>query len=205
MKNKGLRTCLIVVIGLVALTGVFAAGVGVGYFTPQLFGSTVEPSSTANCPPCPEVITEEGETVVVTAEPTECPECPYIDPSGDTPEEYQDLFAPFWESWDLVHDAFVDQPVDDLELMQGAIEGMLAALGDKHTSYMDPDEWTQANESLEGEYEGIGAWVNTSGDYVEIISPMKGSPAYEAGLQPKDLVIAINGVNMSGIPGDLVL
>jgi carboxyl-terminal processing protease len=70
---------------------------------------------------------------------------------------------------------------------------------------MSPEEYTQANESLEGEYEGIGAWVDTSGDYVEIISPMKGSPAAEAGLLPKDLIIAIDGEDMSGIPGDIAL
>ena len=204
MKNKGLRTCLVVAIGLIVLAGVFAAGVGVGYFTPQLFGGTVQPSTATVCPPCPEVKTDDdGSTVIV--EPTSCPECPYIDYSGDTPEEYMDLFSPFWEAWNLVHEEFVDQPVDDTLLMQGAIEGMLGALGDKHTSYMDPDEWTQANDSLVGEYEGIGAWVDTSGDFVEIISPMKGSPAYEAGLKPNDLVIAINGEDMTGIPGDIVL
>jgi carboxyl-terminal processing protease len=128
-----------------------------------------------------------------------------VNPSGSTPEENTDLFAPFWETWDLVHEEFVDQPVDDLTLMRGAIEGMLAALGDRHTSYMSPEEFMQANESLEGEYEGIGAWVDITGDYVEIISPMKGSPAAEAGLQPRDQVIAIDGEDMTGFPGDLVL
>jgi carboxyl-terminal processing protease len=78
-------------------------------------------------------------------------------------------------------------------------------LGDKHTSYMTPEEFSQANESLTGEYEGIGAWVDTSGDYVIIISPMTGAPADEAGLQPNDQVIAINGEDMTGISGDLVL
>jgi len=204
MQKKGLRTCLVVAIGLIVLVGVFAAGVGVGYFTPQLFGDTIQPSTATVCPPCPEVSTDDnGSTVVV--EPTACPVCPYIDYSGDTPEEYQDLFAPFWEAWALVHEEYVDQPVDDTLLMQGAIEGMLASLGDKHTSYMDPDVWQQANESLVGEYGGIGAWVNTSGDYVEILRPMKGSPAYEAGLQANDLVIGINGDDMTGIPGDIVL
>jgi len=58
---------------------------------------------------------------------------------------------------------------------------------------------------MEGEYTGIGAWVDTSGDYVEVISPMKGSPAEAAGLQAQDLVLAINGEDMTGIPGDLVL
>ena len=127
------------------------------------------------------------------------------DPSGSTPTEDEALFAPFWEAWGIVHQEYVDQPVNDLNLMRGAIEGMLNALGDPHTSYMSPEEYTQANESLEGEYEGIGAWVDTSGDYVEIISPMKGSPAAEAGLLPKDLIIAIDGEDMSGIPGDIAL
>ena len=133
------------------------------------------------------------------------PEITSSDPSGSTPTEDEALFAPFWEAWDIVHQEYVDQPVNDLNLMRGAIEGMLNALGDPHTSYMSPEEYTQANESLEGEYEGIGAWVDTSGEYVEIISPMKGSPAAEAGLLPKDLIIAIDGEDMSGIPGDIAL
>ena len=133
------------------------------------------------------------------------PEITSRDPSGSTPTEDKALFAPFWEAWDIVHQEYVDQPVNDLNLMRGAIEGMLNALGDPHTSYMSPEEYTQANESLEGEYEGIGAWVDTSGEYVEIISPMKGSPAAEAGLLPKDLIIAIDGEDMSGIPGDIAL
>jgi carboxyl-terminal processing protease len=70
---------------------------------------------------------------------------------------------------------------------------------------MNPDEFEQANESLEGEYEGIGAWVDITGDYVQIISPMKGSPADEAGLQPNDKVVGIDGEDMTGVPGDLVL
>jgi carboxyl-terminal processing protease len=150
-------------------------------------------------------IIPQGEGVTETPQIPECPECPYIDPSGSTPEEYQELFAPFWETWDIIHEDYVDQPVNDLELMRGAIEGMLNALGDRHTSYMSPEEFEQANESLEGEYEGIGAWVDITGDYVEIISPMKGSPADEVGLQPKDKVIGVNGEDVTGIPGDLVL
>jgi carboxyl-terminal processing protease len=115
------------------------------------------------------------------------------------------LFKPFWESWGYLHKHYVDQPLDDVLLMRGAIEGMLAATGDKHTSYMDPHEYEQANAEMEGSYTGIGAWVNTTGDYVEIVSPMKGSPAEEAGLKPKDIVIAVNGKDTTGTAGDIVL
>ncbi|MBW6465713.1 MAG: S41 family peptidase [Brevefilum sp.] len=207
MENKGIRTCLTVGIGLIILVIVFGLGAGAGYFLPRLITTPSPVSGPISCPPCPEVITvptdEEGTPTIIA--PLECPVCPYVDAEGDTPEAYQNLFAPFWEAWDIVHDQFVDQPVDDLALMRGAIKGMLDALGDRHTSYMSPEEFQQANEALDGEYEGIGAWVDTTGEYIEIISPMRGSPAAEAGLQPNDLVIGIDGEDMTGIPGDLVL
>jgi carboxyl-terminal processing protease len=204
MKSKGFRTCISIALGLFVLSAVFIAGIGVGYFTPQLFDTDIPVTGPIICPACPEsdVIQPNDDRTVETIQ---CPECPYVDAEGDTPEEYQELFAPFWEIWDIIHEDFVDQPVDDLALMRGAIDGMLDALGDRHTSYMTPDEFMQANEALEGEYEGIGAWVDITGDYVEIISPMRGSPADQAGLQPKDRVIGINGEDLTGIPGDLVL
>jgi carboxyl-terminal processing protease len=58
---------------------------------------------------------------------------------------------------------------------------------------------------MEGEYEGIGAWVDTTGDYLTIIAPMKGSPAEAAGLKANDVVIAVDGEDQTGVPGDLVL
>ena len=205
MENKGLRTCLTIGLGIIFAIVIFSAGAGAGYFADRLINPDEVVSGPVECPPCPESEVTLNPELESTAEPLQCPECPYIDPSGSTPAEYEELFAPFWETWDIVHEDYVDQPVNDLELMQGAIEGMLNALGDRHTSYMDPEEFEMANESLEGEYEGIGAWVDITGDYVEIISPMRGSPAAEAGLQPNDQVIGINGEDVTGVPGDLVL
>jgi carboxyl-terminal processing protease len=124
-------------------------------------------------------------------------------PQGES--QTGDLFAPFWEAWDIVHQEYVDQPVDDTTLMRGAISGMLDSLGDPQTSYMDPDEFRQASIPLEGSYEGIGAWVDPDAEYLTIISPMPGSPAEEAGLQPGDEVIAIDGEDMTGIDGNLVI
>ena len=116
-----------------------------------------------------------------------------------------ELFAPFWEAWEIVDENFVDQPIDQEALMRGAIQGMLDALGDQHTSYMDPHQFQQANAPLEGSYEGIGAWVDPNQDYLTIVSPMPGSPAEEAGLQPGDKVIAIDGEDMTGIDGNVVI
>jgi carboxyl-terminal processing protease len=113
----------------------------------------------------------------------------------------QALFAPFWEAWNIVHTQYITQPVNDEQLMQGAIRGMISSLGDEHSSYMDPVEYNQASTVLmQGEYEGIGAWVNTTvNKYLTINRPMPGSPAEKAGLKPGDQIIAIDGQDMTGI------
>ena len=214
---------------------------------------------------------------VITPELTEPIRTPIVlsaDPKAGMPADVKQLFAPFWEIWELLHKNFVDQPLDDQALMFGAlqtlqsvahplptpvplpqttpqmptptpvvpvptrvpgsnlfdpfwaawadihsqgtsvddvtlvhaaIDGMLAATGDKHTSYMDPVTWKQANNEMAGAYTGIGAWVDTTGEYIQVISPMKDSPAEAAGLRAKDIIIAVDGKDVTGIPGDIVL
>jgi len=126
-------------------------------------------------------------------------------PVPGAPEDLQTLFKPFWQAWDLVQAQYVDQPVDEESMMRGAIRGMLESLGDQNTGYMDPIEYQQANAPLEGEYEGIGAWVDTSGEFLTIISPMEGSPAEAAGLQSGDRIIAVDGEDVTGMDPSLVL
>jgi carboxyl-terminal processing protease len=122
-----------------------------------------------------------------------------VDPAqGGTPEKLQTTFRPFWEAWGIIHKQYADQPVDDVTLMRGAIRGMLQSLGDPHTSYMTPEEEQIAMSHLDGEFEGIGATVETSGNYTRIVSPISGSPADKAGLRPGDLIIKINGEDIGG-------
>jgi carboxyl-terminal processing protease len=125
--------------------------------------------------------------------------------STSSSEELDILFQPFWETWNYVNDQYVDQPVDQTIMMRGAISGMLESLGDPHTSYMDPEMFRQQNTPLQGEYEGIGAWVDITGEYLIIISPMPNSPAEKQGLKSGDQIIAIDGEDMTGIEGNLVL
>ena len=120
-------------------------------------------------------------------------------------DESTSLMKPFWEAWDIVHDDFIDQPLNDTELMQGAIRGMVEALGDAHTLYMTPDEYEEATVPLSGTYAGIGAFVKTDGEYLMITEPFEGSPAEKAGLLPGDQVIAVNGEDVTGIDPAVVL
>ncbi len=192
-QGKVLKTILLTLLVLGLISGAFLGGLIAGNVLPvKLLQGDQSKETTAVELPTQEAVTEAaGESTAAS--------------QGGTPAELQQTFAPFWETWTLLHENFVDQPLDDVALMRGAISGMLAATGDKHTTYMNPDEFQQANASMEGEYEGIGAWVDTTGDYVQVISPMKGSPAEAAGLRANDIVIAVNGEDQTGIPGDLVL
>ncbi|MGH2621459.1 MAG: S41 family peptidase [Anaerolineales bacterium] len=133
------------------------------------------------------------------------PQISQPEPNQPAPATQDELMAPFWEAWGILHDEYVDQPLDDGLLVQGAIRGMVDSLGDPHSSYMDPDEYLQANLPLDGEYEGIGAWVDADGAFLTIISAMPGSPAERGGLQPGDQVIGVDGVDVTGLDGNLVI
>ena len=122
-----------------------------------------------------------------------------------TPIEVEDLFLPFWGVWIAGVGAEMDAGMTYENMMQSALHGLVDSLGDPHTFYMDPDQYRQLNIPLEGEYEGIGAWVDTTGEYLTIITPMQDSPAERAGLKPKDKVIAVDGEDMTGIVGNLVI
>jgi carboxyl-terminal processing protease len=122
--------------------------------------------------------------------------------SGSTSTSTEQLFAPFWEAWQIVHNQYLVQPVDDEKMMQGAIRGMMDSLGDPHSGYMDPVQYSDATAPLEG-YSGIGAWVNTEGEFLTITEPIKGFPAEAAGLKKGDQIIAIDGVDMKGTVAEL--
>ena len=113
------------------------------------------------------------------------------------PEDTEALFKPFWQAWQIVHDQYLVQPVDDEKMMQGAIRGMMDSLEDPHSGYMNPVEYGDASAPLEG-YSGIGAWVNTEGEYLTIAEPMKDSPAEAGGLKSGDQILAIDGEDMTG-------
>ncbi|MEX1246850.1 MAG: S41 family peptidase [Anaerolineales bacterium] len=122
-----------------------------------------------------------------------------------TPQDAAPAFSAFWEAWRKVQygDAQIRGTYE--ELLYACLGAMVDALGDPHTSYMDPLQFEQSNIQLGGEYEGIGAFVDTTTEYVTIIAPMEGAPAQRAGLRAGDMIIAVDGTDMTGVSGDVVL
>ena len=110
-------------------------------------------------------------------------------------------FGVFWEAWDLVVDYFVDRDRVNFQTMTyGAIQGMLSSLGDEnHTVFFAPDVAEQQASALEGSFEGIGAYVSSEEGQFVIVAPIHGSPAEAAGIVAGDVVLAVDGEEITGL------
>jgi carboxyl-terminal processing protease len=84
-------------------------------------------------------------------------------------------------------------PVDDHQLLQAAIRGMVSSL-DPYSAYLDGEEYDEVKISSSGRYSGVGIEVSMEDDQVVVVSPFEGSPAASAGIRPGDVIASIDGV-----------
>lgn len=104
------------------------------------------------------------------------------------------------EAWDVIFRDYVDKDrLDESKLSQGAIRGMVEALDDPYTSYLDPETYQATIIGFEGKYEGIGATVAIRDDQIVIVAPIAGSPADKAGVRAGDKILEIDGESTSGM------
>jgi len=96
------------------------------------------------------------------------------------------------EVLDRVEREYVN-PVDDHQLLQAAIRGMVSSL-DPYSAYLDGDEYDEIKISSSGEYSGVGIEVSMEDDQVVVVSPFDGSPAAAAGIRSGDVITTIDGV-----------
>jgi len=90
------------------------------------------------------------------------------------------------------------EETDPVELYHGAIEGYLSKL-DPHSTYIRPEDLVDAQERLQGSFEGIGIFFEIVDDVLTVLSPIEGSPAYRAGLLPGDQVYRIDSKSAIGL------
>jgi carboxyl-terminal processing protease len=84
-------------------------------------------------------------------------------------------------------------PVDDHQLLQAAIRGMVASL-DPYSAYLDGDEYDEVKISSSGRYSGVGIELSIEDDQVVVIAPFDGSPAAQAGIRSGDIIVTIDGI-----------
>lgn len=96
----------------------------------------------------------------------------------------------------LVSENYVDE-VDEKELVEAAIQGMLRSL-DPHSTYLNPDVYQQVRVQMEGEYGGLGIEVQMENGVVKVVSPIDETPAANAGIQGGDFITHIDGQAVMG-------
>lgn len=128
----------------------------------------------------------------------------------------QQAWQPFWDVYDAVTKRYPLGPVPRNTLIEGAIRGMVEAVGDPYSSYLSPEDYTGTLNDISGTFEGIGAEIgsvdaagNTSDCatfgpdcHLVIIAPLDGSPAEKAGLKPGDIVLQVDGSTLDGLTPD---
>jgi len=95
-----------------------------------------------------------------------------------------------------VRSEYVDE-VDDQEVIEAAIEGMLKSL-DPHSSYLNRESFEQVKVQMRGEYGGLGIEVQMENGYVKVVSPIDDTPADRAGMQGGDFITHIDGTSVRG-------
>jgi carboxyl-terminal processing protease len=123
---------------------------------------------------------------------------PCIVRTSDQPAQ----FATFWQAWNLVQRNFVDrQALDPTAMTYGAVRGMVEALGDTgHTAFLTPQEKELRRSGVAGAFTGIGAELGVREGLPVIVAPIDGSPAAEAGLQPGDILVRVDGEDVTRLP-----
>ena len=111
--------------------------------------------------------------------------------------EQLDLFGDIFER---IRSQYVEE-VDEAELIEAAIDGMLTSL-DPHSSYLSPDDAAQMRVQTRGEFGGLGIEVTQEEGFVKVVSPIDGTPADDAGLEAGDFITHVDGESILGFTLD---
>jgi len=103
----------------------------------------------------------------------------------------------FGEVFERIRDNYVE-PADDEKLIEAAVNGMLTSL-DPHSSYLNQKDFGDMQVQTKGEFGGLGIEVTMEEGLIKVVSPMDGTPAAEAGLQPGDFISALDGQPIMGL------
>jgi carboxyl-terminal processing protease len=97
---------------------------------------------------------------------------------------------------------YVDGNLDATKLSHGTVQGLVASLGDPFSAYYDPSQYQHLQDTLQGQYSGVGIYLSFSTGYPVIDSTVPDSPAAKAGLQSGDQIVMVGSKDMKGATAD---
>jgi carboxyl-terminal processing protease len=103
----------------------------------------------------------------------------------------------FSEVFGKIKSEYVDR-VDDTSLLRDAIQGMLAGL-DPHSTFLEPEDFEEIKISTDGKFGGLGIEVTSEDGLIKVVTPIDGTPAFDAGIHPGDLIIMIDDIPVRGM------
>lgn len=103
-------------------------------------------------------------------------------------------FGSFWQAWNIINEKYVStNGPSDQEKVWGAIEGLAGSLGDPYTVFFPPTEAKKFESDISGEFTGVGMEIGMRDDVLTVIAPLKGTPAFRAGIMTGDKILEIDG------------
>jgi carboxyl-terminal processing protease len=114
-------------------------------------------------------------------------------------------FSDFWKVWNLINEKFVSKStttVSNQEKVWGAISGLTDSLGDPFTIFMPPEENKMFETEISGTFEGVGMEIANKDGNLVVVSPLKDTPAYRAGIEPGDKILKINDTPATSLKSD---
>ena len=115
-----------------------------------------------------------------------------------TSQNVDDEMAKVKQAYELIDQNFVGK-IEDGQLLEGAIDGMLETLDDPYSSFMTSEATEKFNEQIQSSFQGIGAEVSMVEGKVTIVAPIKDSPAEHAGLRPNDRILQVDEEELEGL------
>jgi len=102
-------------------------------------------------------------------------------------------FSPFWVSWNTIKSKYATSDgLDDQKMVWGAIQGLVKSLGDPYSTFFPPQESKEFKEEMQGDFEGVGMEIGVKNGVITVISPLKGTPAFRAGIRTGDKILKID-------------